>query len=29
VLNFALWHKRWIENEPLEPMLEPLTAGRL
>jgi asparagine synthase (glutamine-hydrolysing) len=29
VLNFALWHKRWIEDQPLEPMLEPLTAGRL
>jgi asparagine synthase (glutamine-hydrolysing) len=28
VLNFALWHKRWIEDEPLEAMLEPLTAGR-
>jgi asparagine synthase (glutamine-hydrolysing) len=24
VLNFALWHRYWIEQEPLEPLLEPL-----
>jgi asparagine synthase (glutamine-hydrolysing) len=24
ILNFALWHRRWIEGEPLEPLLEPL-----
>jgi asparagine synthase (glutamine-hydrolysing) len=24
VLNFALWHRCWIEEEPLEPLLEPL-----
>jgi hypothetical protein len=23
VLNFALWHRYWIEQEPLEPLLEP------
>ena len=24
VLNFGLWHRYWIEGEPLEPLLEPL-----
>lgn len=24
VLNFALWHRYWIEQEPLEPLLEPV-----
>ena len=24
VLNFALWHRYWIEEKPLEPFLEPL-----
>jgi asparagine synthase (glutamine-hydrolysing) len=23
VLNFALWHRYWVEQEPLEPILEP------
>jgi asparagine synthase (glutamine-hydrolysing) len=27
VLNFALWHKHWIEGEPLDPIIEPLLAG--
>jgi asparagine synthase (glutamine-hydrolysing) len=22
VLNFALWHRRWIQGEPLEPLVE-------
>jgi asparagine synthase (glutamine-hydrolysing) len=26
VLNFGLWHRYWIEREPLEPLLEPLGA---
>jgi asparagine synthase (glutamine-hydrolysing) len=26
VLNFALWHKYWIEDEALEPVLAPLHA---
>jgi len=26
VLNFALWHRYWIEGEPLEPLLEPLAG---
>jgi asparagine synthase (glutamine-hydrolysing) len=29
VLNFVLWHKRWVEDEPLEPYLEQsLECGR-
>jgi len=29
VLNFVLWHKRWVEDEPLEPYLEQaLALGR-
>jgi asparagine synthase (glutamine-hydrolysing) len=27
VLNFALWHKHWIEGESLDPINEPLLAG--
>jgi asparagine synthase (glutamine-hydrolysing) len=27
VLNFALWHKHWIEGESLEAIVEPLVAG--
>lgn len=23
VLNFVLWHQRWVEGEPLEPYIEP------
>ena len=26
VLNFALWHKRWIEGEPLDALMEPLVS---
>jgi asparagine synthase (glutamine-hydrolysing) len=28
VLNFALWHKKWIEGEALEPLLEPALQAR-
>jgi len=27
VLNFALWHRYWIEEAPLEPLLEPLAKA--
>ena len=27
ILNFALWHKYWIEGEALQPRLEPLAAA--
>lgn len=27
VLNFGLWHRYWIEREPLEPLLEPLAGA--
>jgi asparagine synthase (glutamine-hydrolysing) len=27
VLNFVLWHKRWVEAEPLEPYLEQTLAS--
>jgi asparagine synthase (glutamine-hydrolysing) len=27
VLNFALWHRYWIEGELLEPLLEPLAGA--
>ncbi len=26
ILNFLLWHRLWIEGEPLEPLLAPLAA---
>jgi asparagine synthase (glutamine-hydrolysing) len=28
VLNFALWHHRWIEGRPLEEVIERVAAGR-
>jgi asparagine synthase (glutamine-hydrolysing) len=28
ILNFALWHRYWIEQEPLDPLLVPLLATR-
>jgi asparagine synthase (glutamine-hydrolysing) len=24
IMNFALWHRHWIEQRPLEPLIEPL-----
>jgi asparagine synthase (glutamine-hydrolysing) len=27
VLNFALWHKRWIEGEPIDALIGPLLAS--
>lgn len=27
ILNFALWHKYWIEGEALQPVLEPLAGA--
>jgi hypothetical protein len=27
ILNFALWHRYWIEGQPLEGMIEPVVAS--
>ncbi len=28
ILNFALWHRYWVEREPLDSLIEPLLAGQ-
>jgi asparagine synthase (glutamine-hydrolysing) len=28
ILNFALWHRYWIEGESLDAVLEPLLRAR-